>query len=135
MPESRVRASTPWVVKHVVNPLMLLTGGVPTLTVQGRTSGKPFRTPINVLEIYGTLYVTSPRGETGWSRNLRATGECWLKVNGRERRFRATEVPVAERPTVIAAYLDRWGKQTRDQFVKLPDPLDHPTFRLEEQRA
>src|SRR3981081_1300796 len=75
MPQSAVNASTPWVVKHVINPLMLLTGGLPILEVRGRRSGKTFRTPINVLEMNGARYLTSPRGETGWSRNLRATGE------------------------------------------------------------
>jgi hypothetical protein len=76
--------------------------------------------------------VTSPRGETGWSRNLRASGECWLRLNGREQHLRATEVAVNERAPIIAAYLQtRFGSQTREQFERLPDPLDHPTFRLE----
>jgi len=25
-----------------------------------------------------------------------------------------------------------FGNQTREQFEKLPEPIDHPTFRLEE---
>jgi deazaflavin-dependent oxidoreductase (nitroreductase family) len=131
MPESRVRASTPWLIKRVINPLMLLTGGAPILTVRGRRTGKAFRTPVYVVELNGERYLTSPRGETGWSRNLRATGEATLKMGGRESRFRATEVPPAERPPIIAAYADKWS-QTRAQFEKLPDPVDHPTFRLEE---
>jgi deazaflavin-dependent oxidoreductase (nitroreductase family) len=104
---------------------------MPILAVRGRRTGKLIRTPINVLEMGAVRYVTSPRGETGWSRNLRASGECWVKVNGTERRYRATEVPVAERPAVIAAYLEKWGNQTRAQFEKLPAPVDHPTFKLE----
>jgi hypothetical protein len=36
---------------------------------------------------------------------------------------------------LIAAYLDRWGNQVRSQFDALPDPADHPTFRLESARA
>jgi deazaflavin-dependent oxidoreductase (nitroreductase family) len=132
MPQSTVNASTPWVVKHVINPLMLLTGGLPILEVRGRRSGKTFRTPINVLEMNGARYLTSPRGETGWSRNLRATGECGLTIKGSSRRFRATEVPPAERAPIIAAYLEKWGDRTRDQFAKLPNPVDHPVFRLDE---
>jgi deazaflavin-dependent oxidoreductase (nitroreductase family) len=132
MPESGVKAKTPWLVKNVVNPLMLLTGGLPILTVRGRRTGRPIRTPINVQELNGAYYVTSPRGETGWSRNLRASGDCELKIKGSSRRCRATEVPPAERGPIIAAYLEKWGNRTRDQFEKLPDPVDHPTFRLDE---
>jgi deazaflavin-dependent oxidoreductase (nitroreductase family) len=131
MPESRVRATTPWFVKNVINPIMLLTGGVPTLTVRGRRSGRTYRVPINVVSMGDGQYLVSPRGETTWSRNLRAHGECVVKVRGAQRRYRAVEVDPSARPPIIAAYLERWGAQTRTEFEKLPDPLDHPTFRLE----
>ena len=131
MPQSRVRGKAPWFVQHILNPIFLRTGSMPILAVRGRRSGKLIRTPINIVELGGQRYVTSPRGETGWSRNLRASGECWLKVNRTERHYRAIELPVAERPAVIAAYLEKWGNQTRAQFQKLPDPVDHPTFKLE----
>jgi deazaflavin-dependent oxidoreductase (nitroreductase family) len=131
MPVSRARAKTPWFIKNVMNPVFTLTGALPVLSVRGRRSGKLYRTPVNVLELDGTPYLVSPRGETGWSRNARVVGEVSLKVKGNERRYRAFEVPVEERPRLIAAYLERWGKQTRGQFEKLPDPADHPAFRLE----
>jgi deazaflavin-dependent oxidoreductase (nitroreductase family) len=114
-----------------MNPVFKMTGAFPLLTVRGRHSGKPFTTPINVLDMSGAKYLVSPRGETGWSRNARAVGEVSLKIKGEEHRYRAIEVPVEERPPLIAAYLDRWGNQTRGQFEKLPDPADHPTFKLD----
>ena len=126
-----VAAKTPWFVKNVMNPIFLLTGALPIVSFRGRRSGKILKTPINLLEVGGARYLLSPRGETGWSRNLRAVGECSLKVKGSESRYRASEVPVAERPPLINAYLERWGTQTRSQFEKLPDPADHPTFRLD----
>ncbi len=132
MPESRIRASTPWFVRHILNPIFLRTGAMPILAVRGRRSGKLLRTPINVLELSGAHYLTSPRGETGWSRNLRASGECWVKLGAQERHCRASEVPPAERGPIIAAYLSKYGRGTRAQFEKLPDPADHPTFRLED---
>jgi deazaflavin-dependent oxidoreductase (nitroreductase family) len=132
MPESRVNAATPWLVKNVINPLMLLTGGLPILTTRGRRTGRPIRTPINVQDLNGVHYITSPRGETGWSRNLRASGDCELKIKGTSRRCRATEVPPAERGPIIAAYLEKWGNRTGAEFEKFPDPVDHPTFRLDE---
>jgi uncharacterized protein (TIGR02246 family) len=67
---------------------------------------------------------------TSWSRNLRASGEAWLKLSGQERHYRASEVPPAERGPIIAAYLDKYPQGTRQAFEKLPDPVDHPTFRL-----
>jgi deazaflavin-dependent oxidoreductase (nitroreductase family) len=118
-------------VKHVINPLMLLTGGAPILTVRGRQTGKAYRTPIYVVELDGERYLTSPRGETTWSRNLRSTGEAWLKMGGTEAHYRALELPPEERAPIIAAYLAKWGSQTRADFERLPDPVDHPTFRLE----
>jgi len=131
MPQSRVRGKAPWFVQHILNPIFLRTGSMPILAVRGRRSGKLIRTPINIVELGGQRYVTSPRGETGWSRNLRVSGECWLRIDGREQHCRAGEVPVSERPPIIAAYVQKWGNQTRPQFDRLPDPLDHPTFRLE----
>ncbi len=126
-----VAAKTPWFISNIMNPIFKRTGAFPLLTVRGKRSGKAISTPINVLELSGVNYLVSPRGETGWSRNLRATGECSLKLQGKERRFRATEVAPAERQPIIAGYLDKWGNQVRDQFEKLPDPVDHPTFRLD----
>ncbi len=131
MPEARVKAQPPWFVKNIINPIMLLTGGAPILTVRGRKSGKAYRTPIYVVELEGQRYLCSPRGETTWSRNLRSTGEAWLKIKGNETRFRATELPPEQRGPIIAAYLARWGNQTKADFLRLPDPIDHPTFRLE----
>jgi deazaflavin-dependent oxidoreductase (nitroreductase family) len=131
MARAPVAAKTPWFISHIMNPIFRRTGTFPVVTVRGRRTGKAISTPINVLELNGVTYLVSPRGETGWSRNLRVTGECSLKVKGQERRFRATEVPPAERAPILGGYLDKWGSQTRDQFEKLPDPLDHPTFRLD----
>lgn len=131
MPVGRAQAQTPWFIKNVMNPIFTLTNAFPVITVRGRRTGKVYRTPINLLEVDGVPYLLSPRGETGWSRNLRVVGEVSVKQKGTERRFHAVEVPVSDRPRLIAAYLERWGKQTRDQFAKLPDPADHPAFRLE----
>lgn len=126
-----MRGRAPWLVRYLVNPLMLLTGGVPIVTVRGRRSGRRYRTPINMVELNGVRYLTSPRGETTWSSNLRSTGEAWLKIRGQEQRYRGVEVPPDERAPIIQAYLARWGKQTHGDFDRLPDPVDHPTFRLE----
>jgi deazaflavin-dependent oxidoreductase (nitroreductase family) len=118
-------------VKNVANPLMRLSGAFPILSVRGRRTGKVYSTPVNLVDLGGASYVVSPRGETGWSRNLRANPECQIKVKGQVRTMRASEVDPAERAPIIAAYLEKYGGQTRREFEKLPDPVDHPTFRLD----
>jgi hypothetical protein len=43
-------------------------------------------------------------------------------------------IPVTDpdvRARIIGAYLDRWGRQVKAQFEQLPDPADHPVFRIE----
>jgi deazaflavin-dependent oxidoreductase (nitroreductase family) len=132
MAEAHAQASTPWFIKHVMNPIFTATGTMPVLAVRGRSSGKVYRTPVNVLDVEGSTYIVSPRGETGWSRNLRVVRECSIKAKGSERQYRAAEVAPEDRPPIIAAYLEHWGNRTRGQFEQLPDPVDHPTFRLEQ---
>ncbi len=61
-------------MSHVVNPITLWLGG-PTLTVRGRRTGRPIRTPVPTLEVEGARYLVSGGGETHWVRNLRAAGQ------------------------------------------------------------
>jgi hypothetical protein len=74
----------------------------------------------------------SPRGETDWVRNVRAAGG-YAELRGPDgaARVRATEIPVAERPPVIAVYQERTGRGSVSHFKALPDPADHPVFRIE----
>ena len=126
-----------WVISRVVNPLLLWLGVVPTLRVRGRKTGRWRNVPVNVLELDGERYLVAPRGETDWVRNLRAAGSGQLQYGrrGTAEAFRAVEVSDKEKPRVIEAYLDRWGNQVRSQFEALPDPTDHPVFRIEYGQA
>ena len=87
--------------------------------------------PVNVLELDGERYLVAPRGETDWVRNLRAAGSGELQYRRGVEPFTAVEVSDEEKPRVVAAYLARWGRQVRGQFEALPDPADHPVFRIE----
>ena len=120
-----------WFIQKVMKPIMMRMGVTPTLAVRGRRSGQWRTVPVNVLEHNGARYLVAPRGNTEWVRNLRAAGTGELRRRGKTDRFRATEVPDAEKPPLIQAYLDRWGSQVKSQFDALPDPADHPVFRLE----
>ena len=124
-----------WLISRVVNPLLMRFGAVPTLQVRGRRTGRWRSVPVNVLELDGERYLVAPRGETDWVRNIRAAGGGRLHYGRRTEPFTALEVPDEEKPQVIAAYLARWGHQVRSQFEALPDPADHPVFRIESSQA
>jgi deazaflavin-dependent oxidoreductase (nitroreductase family) len=118
-------------LSRILNPLLVRLGLVPTLAVRGRRSGRWRTVPVNVLELDGARYLIAPRGETDWVRNLRAAGGGELRRGSRSEAFRAVEVPDEEKPPLIGAYLERWGYQVKGQFDALPDPSDHPVFRVE----
>ena len=120
-----------WFTSRVVNPLLMQLGVVPTLAVRGRVSGQWRTVPVNVLELDGERFLVAPRGDTEWVRNLRATGRGELRRRARAEGFRVTELPDDEKPRIIEAYLARWGYQVKRYFEALPQPADHPVFRIE----
>jgi len=115
----------------MINPWLMWFGIVPTLAVRGRTSGEWRTVPVNVLELEGQRYLVAPRGDTQWVRNLRVTGQGELRWRTRTEAFQAIEVLGNERPRIIEAYLARWGYQVGPYFKALPNPGDHPVFRIE----
>jgi deazaflavin-dependent oxidoreductase (nitroreductase family) len=120
-----------WFIRRVANPLLMKLGLVPTLAIRGRKTGQWRTVPVNLLQLDGAWYLVAPRGETDWVRNLRAAGTGELRRGSRAKPFRAFEVPDDQKPPVIDAYLARWGYQVKGQFQKLPNPADHPVFRIE----
>ena len=130
--ETRPRPYVPsrFFMSHVVNPITLRLGG-PTLTVRGRRSGRPITTPIPTLEFEGARYLVSGGGETHWVRNLRAAGEGELQSGRTHEAFRAVEVEGDEHDRVVTAYREHMGWRAREFFSALPDPADHPVFRVE----
>src|SRR5438105_10770400 len=104
-----------WFTTHAFNRLVaLLTRlglsvyGSRIFAVRGRKSGEWRTTPVNLLVYRGERYLVAPRGVTQWVRNLRAVGEGELRVGRRTERFRATELPDEEKPSILRAYLKRW---------------------------
>lgn len=119
--------------RNVFNKLAMRfgIGGTNILLVPGRSSGRLQRVPVIPVEHQGTRYLVSTRGESNWTRNLRAAGRCELQRGATKESFRATELPVEEREPVIAAYRGVAGRTVDTYFDKLPDPSDHPVFRLD----
>jgi deazaflavin-dependent oxidoreductase (nitroreductase family) len=124
----------PFLVRRVFNPIAMRFGisGTQALSVRGRRSGEIRRVPVIPVEHAGARYLVSPRGETQWARNLRVAGEAELRSKKHPaERVRAIEVAVADRPPVIAVYRAVAGRAVASFFTALPDPADHPVFRLE----
>ncbi len=120
-------------IRRVFNPLAMRfhIAGSATLTVPGRRTGGARSVRLIPVEMDGTRYLVSARGETEWVRNLRAAEGGMLVTKKASERFRATEIPAAERPEIISAYRKRAGRSVSSYFTKLPDPADHPVFKVE----
>jgi F420H(2)-dependent quinone reductase len=91
----------------------LSPGYAVVLEVPGRTTGVVHRTQLVCVDLDGEQYLVSLAGESQWVRNVRAADG--RVVLGRRVRRAATlvEVPVADRPAVIRAYLGRAGRRGR----------------------
>jgi len=119
--------------QRIFNPLAMRFGisGAVTLAVKRRRSGSEQTIPVIPVEYGDARYLVSPRGEAEWVRNLRAAGgRGSLRSKGGIEHFQSSEIPVAERPPILAAYQGVAGRAVAGNFAALPDPQDHPVFRL-----
>jgi deazaflavin-dependent oxidoreductase (nitroreductase family) len=129
----------------LLTSLGLVPETVVTLEVRGRRSGKPRRTVVVRTSYQGEYYLVALAGESEWVRNVRAAGGQAVIRHRSTRRVRLVEVPAAERPPIIRAYLHRAGwsspsQEARHYFGLRPDPslevirslVDrYPVFRIE----
>lgn len=118
----------PWFTARIFNRLAMTfgIGGSRTLVVTTRATGHSQSIPVVVPEVDGVEYLVSTRGESDWVRNVRA--HPTVTLDGRE--FVATEIPVQDRATVIAAYRPMAGRVVESYWRQLPDDADHPVFAL-----
>lgn len=118
--------------RKVFNPLIagltrlgVSMWGSRVLEVRGRITGELRTTPVNVLTVDGVRYLVAPRGITAWVRNVRAAGECRLRVGRRVEEVRVTELPDAAKPAILRAYLRRWKWEVGQFFDGVgPDATD-----------
>ena len=119
-------------LSKVLNPITVALGRKTVLIVRGRKSGKLLKVPMDPpFEWNGTRYFVSPRGETHWARNLRAAGEADLRTRGGLGHVHVVELNGAERDAVVKAYASAITCNCRHGMELLPDPADHPAFRIE----
>jgi deazaflavin-dependent oxidoreductase (nitroreductase family) len=136
-----------WFTKNVFNRAVaaltragVSVAGSRVLEVRGRKSGEPRRTPVNLMTFEGQRYLVAPRGHTQWVRNLRASGSGRLLVGRRAESFAAVELPDADKPKLLRAYLEKWkwevgqffggvGPDAPDEELRRIAP-DHPVFKI-----
>ena len=136
-----------WLTRHIFNAFVALATrlgisvwGSRVLRVKGRKTGNWHSTPVNLLNLDGSLYLVSPRGETQWVRNLRIAGSGELALGRRTKSFRATEISNENKPPILRAYLRRWkfevgiffegaSATSSEEEIQRIAPK-HPVFRI-----
>lgn len=114
------------------------------LEVKGRKSGQPRTAAVNWVDHEGQRYLVAPRGNTEWSRNVKAAGgEAVILRRGRKP-VRLEEVPVEQRAPIIKTYLGENAMVTKREFGVEPDAElavfegiaeRHPVFRIVEREG
>jgi deazaflavin-dependent oxidoreductase (nitroreductase family) len=108
------------------------------LTVRGRRSGRPYSTPVDVMELGGQRWLVAPYGVTNWVHNVRASGEATLTRGGHTEKFKVVPATAEEAVPVLRKYMAD-VPVTRAYFDATPDASEetilaeleqHPVFRL-----
>lgn len=127
------------VLSFLIGRVGLDLQGAMVLDVRGRRTGRISSRPVNPLVLGDERYLMSPRGETAWVRNIRATGEGVVRRGRFSETFGVEEVPDEAKVPILRAYLDRWGWQVKsimgvdagasDEELGRIAPA-HPVFRI-----
>jgi deazaflavin-dependent oxidoreductase (nitroreductase family) len=126
-----------WAVRANVALLRrgLRIGSQSLLTVRGRRTGEPRRTPISVVTVDGGGYLVAAFEDADWVENVRAAGEGELSRGRDTERVRLTEVPVGRRGPILRAFLDQvpggrrfFGSDDPDAVVA--DADRYPVFKV-----
>lgn len=114
----------PWFTAKIFNPFAMVIGMGETLTVTKRRSKRPQQIPVIPVDVDGTKYVVSTRGESDWVKNLRADPNAKIGSTA----YVAREIPEQDRQAVLTAYREKAGRSVEGYFRKLPREADHPVF-------
>lgn len=105
----------------------------PFIRVRGRLTGRMRVIPVRPVTVGASRYLVSLVGDTHWARNLRASGTAELVERGRSQVITVTEVAEEEQAAAVAEYLatSTYRPTIRLLTDRLPDPTDHPVFRID----
>ena len=128
-------------INLVVRPLarLGLTGPrTHLLTVPGRKTGRPWSTPISLVEWEGERFAVAPYGERNWVKNARAAGYVQLRRGRKTERLAVAELAPEQAVPVLREYY-RQSRVTHSFFgvrtgspdsAWLAEAPRHPVFRL-----
>ncbi|MGX9789536.1 nitroreductase/quinone reductase family protein [Mycobacterium sp. MMS18-G62] len=119
----------PWFTRTVFNKIAMAgilpgMGTTETLTVTKRRSKHKQQIPVIPVDVGGTKYVVSTRGESEWVKNLRADPNATIGATN----YVAREIPEQDRQAVLTAYREKAGRAVEGYFRSLPREADHPVF-------
>jgi deazaflavin-dependent oxidoreductase (nitroreductase family) len=121
-----------WFTAKIFNPIARTTGmsGSETLTVTKRGSKESQKIPVITVDVDGTKYLVSTRGESQWVKNVRANPTVTISNKSGTATYAVTEVPAQSRQPILSAYQKKNGRMVEGYFRNLPDETDHPVFAL-----
>lgn len=121
-----------WFERRILPALMRRFSRMPVLRVRGRASGGVRVIIVRPVEVGGSRYLVALLGDTHWARDLRAAGTAELVEGGVSRAFRTQEVFGEERTAAVARYrqTSTYAPTERLLTERLPNPEDHPVFRI-----
>jgi deazaflavin-dependent oxidoreductase (nitroreductase family) len=108
------------------------------LTVPGRTTGKPWSTPVSIVRRGDERWLVAPYGDRNWVKNARASGWVELRRGRRRERLTVCELEPEAAVPVLREYY-RQGRVTRPFFGVSLDSSEtewlaeaprHPVFLL-----
>jgi deazaflavin-dependent oxidoreductase (nitroreductase family) len=116
----------PWFTRAVFNKIAIATGisNTEKLTVTRRRSKQPQEVPVITVDVGGTKYLVSTRGESEWVKNVRADPNVTIGSTA----YVAREIPEHDRQAVLTAYREKAGRAVDGYFKRLPREADHPVF-------
>jgi deazaflavin-dependent oxidoreductase (nitroreductase family) len=113
------------------------------LTVAGRTTGKPWSTPVSIVRRGDERWLVAPYGDRNWVKNARAAGWVELRRGRRRERLTVGELQPEAAVPVLREYY-RHGRVTRPFFGVSLDSSEaewlaeaprHPVFLLTRETA
>lgn len=118
----RIYRKTPWMARTIgARMAARFNPAVSRLSVRGRVTGTWHTVSVGVLKHDGQRYLLAPSGDTDWSLNLRASWRGRLEKKGHVEEFTATDVPVDQRPSLIAHQsLPGQLRQNAHRFTDVP---------------
>lgn len=129
-------------IGNLVAKVLLRVGVGPNrmhlITVVGRKTGKPYTTPLTVVETDAQRWLVAPHGGVSWVKNVRASGTAKLSRGRLTEQVKVEPVDPHESAPVLKAYV-RLEPSARRAFGVGPEAslaefeviaLSHPVFRI-----